>query len=62
MGAFIIAAILFIGTVFVSLVVAFAEGMAAAPAYDNVPLYIFIGGCVLCGIIIASHWLPHIGW
>lgn len=62
MGAFIIAGLVFVGTLGLTFLVAFGQGMADAPVYDNTPLYILVGGSVLSLLCVASHWGPHIGW
>jgi hypothetical protein len=62
MGAFILAGLVFVGAILLAGFVSFAQGMAAAPHYDNTPRSILIGGVVLAALIAASHWLPHIGW
>lgn len=62
MWAFIIAVIVFVGSIFVAFVVAYAQDMADAPVYDNTPLTFLICGTVLAVLIAASHWFPHLGW
>jgi hypothetical protein len=62
MGAFILAILIFVAGVILAVFVAFAEGMASAPKYDNAPVVIFCIGVVLAVLVAASHWLPHIGW
>ena len=62
MGAFILAALIFIGATALAFVWGFGEGMATAPVYDSTPRNIFIGGIVLALLIASSHWFPPIGW
>lgn len=62
MGAFIIAAFILTGALALAFLVAFAQGMATAPQYDNTPQAIAIGGAVIATLVASSHWWPHIGW
>lgn len=62
MGAFILAGLVFVGSLAAAFLVGFAEGMASAPVYTDTPLHILIGGSVLAVVIAATHWMPHIGW
>lgn len=66
MGAFIIAALIFVGTLLLSALILFAAGMSDNPSASagagRSALGTLIGGTVLSAIILASHWMPHIGW
>lgn len=62
MGAFIIAGLVLAGSVALAFFVGFAQSMATSPHYDNTPRSIMIGGAIVAALIVASHWLPHIGW
>lgn len=64
MGAFILAGIVAVGTLALSALLLFANGMAAAPSASNAIAVgpVFWGGTILAALIAASHWLPHIGW
>ena len=62
MWSFILAGLMFAGSIALAFFVAFAQGMASAPRYDNTPWVIIGAGAVFSAIIVASHWLPHLGW
>jgi hypothetical protein len=64
MVAFILAGIVFAGTLVVSALMVFAAGMSDSPsASANVPvLSTFITGTVIAALIAASHWMPHLSW
>ena len=64
MLAFILAGIIFVGTLVVSALMIFAAGMSDSPsASANVPvLSTFITGTIIAALVAASHWLPHISW
>lgn len=61
MGAFILGGLVLAASVVIAIFVAFAQGMATAPHYDESPIYIAIGGAFLAVAIMATHWL-HMGW
>lgn len=63
MLAFIIAGIVFAGTVALSLLMLFAAGMSDSPsAAAGVPVTsTFIIGTVIAALIAATHWL-HMSW
>jgi hypothetical protein len=60
--SFVLAVLIFIGGWALAFLVAFGQGMATAPQYDNSPLYIGGAGTVIAILVAASHWLPRIGW
>jgi hypothetical protein len=60
--AFVLAGLVLLGSLALAFLIAFAQGMATAPQYDNSPLFITIAGAVSAALIAATHWLPHIGW
>ena len=64
MLAFILAGIVFAGTLAVSAAMVFAAGMSDSPsASANVPvLSTFLSGTIIAVLIGASHWLPHMSW
>ncbi len=64
MGAFILAGIVFVGTLLVSGLMLFAAGMSDNPsAAADVPVKsTFFIGMTCAGLIAATHWMPHIGW
>ena len=64
MVAFILAGIVFVGTLVLSALMLFAAGMSDNPtASANVPvLSTFITGAIIAVLIAASHWLPHLAW
>lgn len=62
MGSFIVAGLVLAGAILLALFVGFAQSMATAPQYDNTPTTILIAGAVVAILIVASHWLPRIGW
>lgn len=64
MGAFIVAGVIFVGTILLSLLMLFAAGMSDSPSEaENVPVIsTFVTGTIIAALIAASHWLPHIGW
>lgn len=64
MLAFILAGLVFIGTLVVCAFMLFAAGMSDSPsAAANVPVTsTFVIGTIIAALIAASHWLPHIGW
>jgi ABC-type antimicrobial peptide transport system permease subunit len=62
MWAFIIAGIVLVGSVLLALFIAFAQGMATAPSYDDTPRNTMIGGAIIAALIAGSHWFPHLGW
>ena len=62
MGAFILAALILICAGVLAFFWEFAEGMASAPQYDNAPKVVLGVGLVLAIIVVATHWLPDIGW
>lgn len=63
MIAFILAGIVFVGTLAYCALMILAAGMSDSPsaAADIHPLPVFIGGTIIAALIAASHWL-HIGW
>lgn len=61
MGAFVLAAIILVGTICLAVFVAFAEGMATAPQYDNLPRNIFVSGVIIAMGVASSHWW-HWSW
>lgn len=62
MGAFIIAALIAVGTLILSIIVIFADGMSDSPSTSISPAPVFFGGMTMAALVLASHWLPHIGW
>lgn len=62
MGAFIISAIVAAVTILFSVLIIFASGMSDSPSTTMSPAPVFFGGMTIAGLILASHWLPHIGW
>lgn len=64
MVAFILAGIVFVGTLAVSALIVFAAGMSDSPsALTNVPvLSTFVTGTIISALIAASHWMPHLSW
>lgn len=63
MGAFIIAGIIFFITLLICILAIFANGMSDAPSQSGISVWpAFIGGTLLSAIVLASHWLTHIGW
>lgn len=63
MGAFVVAAIIFGGTVLLTLLTLFGSAMSDNTA-DNSRAFIgvFVTGSIISAGIFASHWFPHIGW
>lgn len=64
MLAFIIAGVVFAGTILLSVLMLFAAGMSDSPsASADVPVVsTFITGTIIAALIAASHWLPHVAW
>ena len=63
MLAFIIAGIVFVGTLVICAFIFFADMMSDAPSEPGIPfLTPFIIGTIIAVLIAASHWLPHLGW
>jgi hypothetical protein len=63
MGAFIVAAIVFVLTCVVCFIAGFANMMSDAPTSRGEPvLPIFVTGTVIAAVIAFSHYMPHIGW
>lgn len=63
MGAFIFAAIIAGGTLLITVLMIMANGMSDAPSVQGSPVApTFFGGMIIAGIVLASHWMPHIGW
>jgi hypothetical protein len=64
MAAFIVAGLIAVATLAASFVMLFAAGMSDSPsASESVPVKsTFFTGMFLASIVVASHWLPHIGW
>jgi hypothetical protein len=64
MGAFILAGVIFIATVVVAVLVLFGNAMSDNPA-DNSSggfIAVFVVGTALSCLVLASHWMPAIGW
>ena len=61
-GAFILAGVVFAGTLAVCILIIFADMMSDSPSASISPTPVFIGGTVISAFILASHWMPHIGW
>lgn len=64
MGAFIVAGLIFAGTIGLSVLMMFAAGMSDSPsASKDVPVVsTFVTGTSIAAVVAATHWLPHIGW
>lgn len=62
MGAFIIGGLFFLATLAFCLLFSMAYGMSDAPSYRESPMPYLITGSIISALIIASHWMPHIGW
>lgn len=62
MGAFIIGGVVFVATLLLALLQVYAAGMSDAPGASSGAGSTLIAGSVIAALIIASHWLPHIGW
>jgi uncharacterized membrane protein YdcZ (DUF606 family) len=63
MGAFIIAGIVFAVTIGATVLIVFADGMSDAPSMQGIsPWPTLIGGSLISAMILASHWMPQIGW
>ena len=62
MGAFILAGLVFVGTVLLVLIIGFANGMSDSPGTSISSVPTLIGGTVISALILASHWMPHVGW
>ena len=62
MGAFIIAGLVFVGTLVLCAFMAFAAGMSTTGNSDVPVGATFITGTVIAALIAGSHWMPHIGW
>ena len=63
MGSFIIAGIVFVAALLIAVFAELARGMATAPSMQ--PSYfwtIFGSGLAIGALIVATHWLPRIGW
>ncbi len=56
MGVFIIAALIAMGSVGLAFFWGFAESMATAPQYDNMPNIIFVSGLLLAAVVASSYW------
>jgi hypothetical protein len=59
MGAFILAGLVFFGTLIVCMLIIGNDMMSGSSAS---PAPIFYGGMIISALILASHWMPHIGW
>jgi hypothetical protein len=64
MLAFILAGIIFVGTLAVSALMMIGASMSDSPsASADVPvLSTFITGTVIAALVAASHWMLHISW
>lgn len=64
MGAFILGGVVAILTIFASVMLLFAAGMSDSPsAAAEVPVKsTFFIGMSCAALIVASHWMPRIGW
>jgi hypothetical protein len=63
MGAFILAALVFFVFLISALLIEFARGMTTAPSMYESYFWRIVGtGFVVAVIIVATHWLPRIGW
>jgi hypothetical protein len=62
MGAFIVAGVVFTITVLLSLLMLFAAGMSDQPGAESGAGGVFVGGTILSALILATHWMPSIGW
>ncbi len=62
MGAFILAGVVFLFTLAACALVIGASMMSDSPNSSISPTPIFIGGTIVSALILASHWMPHIGW
>lgn len=63
MGAFILATLVFAGTVALSLLVLFGDAMSDTTGNGGTSAFwLFGAGTLVSILIIASHWMPPIGW
>lgn len=53
--AYFVAAFIFLIGCFVSVFVAFAQGMATAPRYDNTPAWVFWSFTTVAVLVAVSH-------
>lgn len=60
--AFVLAVLVFIGTLAIAALMLFATYMSTTGQAGASPMPVLIGGTLLALAIAASHWLPHIGW
>jgi uncharacterized membrane protein len=60
MGAFILAAIIFVGICLLWLLIAFADG--DSQTHNPILPFVSYGGFTLAALVASSHWWPHIGW
>jgi CBS-domain-containing membrane protein len=65
MGAFIVAGLVFVATLFAAFMTALIAGGIEAPKSPGASPWLVLGGGAALSALIASthwHWLPHIGW
>ena len=62
MGAFILAAVVAVGTVLFALLQLFAAGMSDVPNANSGAGVTLVIGLPLAVLIAATHYMPHIGW
>lgn len=64
MGAFLVGGFAFVITIFLFVIVLMTYGMSDRPIdqQSRAPLYVLFGGMAFSGLIVASHWMPSIGW
>ena len=60
--SFILAGVVAIGTIAVLVLILGADMMSDNPSASTSPIPTAIIGFGLAGLILASHWMPHIGW
>jgi hypothetical protein len=62
MGAFIVAGLIFAATVFISIVVLFADGMSDTRGDGGTSAgWVFGSSTVISALVLGNHW-SHIGW
>ena len=63
MGAFIIAGLIFAITLALSALVLFGDAMSDTTGQGGTSAgWVLGGGILIAALVLASHWLPHIGW
>lgn len=60
--SFILAGLVAVGTIIGLVLVIGANMMSDSPSTSISPIPVAVIGFGISGLLLASHWMPHIGW